>query len=492
MIFNMTAVFAFAESTENNVSDICYQIYSGFYDGGLVANSLGGANKKLLMSNIATRALTDPTWASIKESCDILSTAGTSAWSGYGILYKYCRSTLRTPSECDVYMKSQYSFDDQNDTYSIGSSVQSALNDEISDISYIEATIPSIRYINPDGFSDSRYYWAIINLVQSNSDYVFNLRGDYFGNGNYFLVASKLQPYGAVVPKNKWGLDYMTDSALYNEYWTQNFTQVFGDYFFLELTLNVQNTNGIILTGYNFGNQEEPSKVLYDGSAGNLKYDLDNFYNPEQRQSYFSNSNFPVSGVLYNSSADLDYYYSTQQGVTSTWWKDVNTSVPVFSSLSALKKGTVGKTPGDGLTSNFTGTALPSVSVSQVQNATPVINNYMTSSDPNNGGGNNNNNNSDDDDEGGSSILDIIKKIGSIVTTIVDSLLTIVDRLVETFGTFISTITGFFDDLSDIADNGVSNLFSSFFPYLPESWFKVVGFLIGLALFSLVIKIFLK
>ena len=493
LIFNIFSFSVFAESTDNSASDICYQIYSGFYDGGLVSNSLGNANKKLLMSNIATRALTDSTWASIKQSCDILSTAGTSAWSGYGILYKYCRASLRTPADCDLYLKSQYSFDSENDSYDIGSSAQDELSDEIDSFGYTVRYLPGYNYVNPSYFASKECYNSVISIMKSNPDYLFyiwtssNIAQGYSAN-SYMIYCVPFSLSGGVLSKSLWNSD-VVNVTLYNDDWSNNFAYSNGQYLMLTVRESPKSGGGVIVE---YCKEATTFDVLIEDSDGNFSVDLNEYNDFSVNQtanystSYFSQSTtFKDLVVLANMYQNNSYYFDN---IVYTGSKTV-TDVTVYNSLNNLKKGTLGLTASSGLLPNYNGSVMPSVTVSQVQNATPVINNYMKTSDPDNGGGsnnNNNNNNNNDDDSGG-----IWDTLASAIKHLINLVIDVAGSAIEKLASLFESLVDLFDSLGSLVGSGFADLMGAFFPYLPSEWITLVSLTIGLVLFFWVLKKFL-
>lgn len=179
-------------------------------------------------------------------------------------------------------------------------------------------------------------------------------------------------------------------------------------------------------------------------------------------------SNFYEAGVIPNS----NYVFSAFAG-----------SIPVFKTVSDMKKGTAGGSVGQFMPNYVPGTVTDnSVTQTEITEYNTNYNNYYGSG----GSGGSGSGGSDTDSSGGSwlnSILGALDKIGDVIMSLLAKALDIVASILKFFtDTLLEAV--------DIVPGGVVNLLQVFFPYVPPEWITAISLALALLVIGLIIKLF--
>lgn len=180
-------------------------------------------------------------------------------------------------------------------------------------------------------------------------------------------------------------------------------------------------------------------------------------------------SNYFESGVTPNN----NYIFSSFAG-----------AVPVFKTVSDMKKGTEAGTKGQFMP-GYTPGAITDNSITQTE-----INDYSTNynyyyGDSGSGG-------SGSGDSGNSSSGGFLDSLLSALGGLGDAVLGVLSKLIEFIAKAIKLVTDSFSDIVSLAENGFVDLLTAFFPFLPSEWILAITLVLALAVLGVVIKIFSK
>lgn len=510
LVFNIFSVNVFASGSESRVSmldkvaDAIYNGPSDYNDDLVIRTSTD------LLLELNRLKIGYPELRVLVSDCNLASALiGATVLGGYQVAFNYCYQSHRSGSELLSYMNSYVTKNNETGNYEFGSTEAEAEaqniydNSGVDSIGYVNRYLLGYQDLNPDWFPDYYVFNAYRDLIKNNPDKIicFYNNGIEPTYGTDFVISDKPVYAGLIPDLSSWG-SLICETTLYAEDWTTNFmTSDLGSVGCLARFYGFENNS---ISVY-FLNNETGGQELHEIWSG-MQSELKTLDIVAVAKSYADSHNLTIdsrfgafNAYTFSSTGAMDNLYSSNglQFGSYNYFCGSRASIPCFQTLSDLKKGTVGQSTLP-VMNTFNGQGINGpITDSQVQQADQIINNYadslMNSSGPNNGSGNNNNgNNNNGNDNNGSSLGSILEKIGSIVSTVVDGLLGIIEKVIGSLKDALDFILGFFDDISDLADNGIVQLFAEFFPFLPEEWFKVVGLIIGLALFSLILKVLFR
>lgn len=183
-------------------------------------------------------------------------------------------------------------------------------------------------------------------------------------------------------------------------------------------------------------------------------------------------SNFYEAGVIPNS----NYVFSAFAG-----------SIPVFKTVSDMKKGTAGGSVGQFMPNYVPGTVTDnSVTQTEITEYNTNYNNYYGSGSGSGGSGSGSGSSGSDTDSSGSfldSILNFLDKIGTFLGAMLGKLLDILTQLLSLFGDVLL-------DVIDVIPSGVVEFLTVLFPMVPPEWITIISFGLILMLIGIFIKIF--
>ena len=399
-----------------------------------------------------------------------------------------------------AYLADNVSFDSSTGDLTNSEDLQSQINILIGNYNdesnYTEFIYPGSGYLNPAAFGEAKLYRFVKNTIDKNPNYYIKVRRGA-GTENWILDCTTVPPLGGVLEKEYWN-QATPKINVYTDNWDQNFSFSDGKPVELNVTcdaisgdLSVYHTDGADY-GYNrpyvkIEGATESGITLSDDYAPTIgsngyKWIMQSFaYSTFYKNSFALSRDYGLNDVILPATGE--------QGVMFHGSGYVVNSLPVFSNLTQLKKGTVGIKKATYLP-NYTGAAPATVS----DNYGNVIQNWGTINGGVNqgtgGNGTGSGSGSGDNGSSGSGWLDkIIDGLGSIGR----ALLNIVGVILEWVGKAIDFIT---ESLNGIIETVTGNLFRDFlvavFPFVPDEVWTGVMMIITLSLFGTIITFLRK
>lgn len=505
LVFTFPSEIVFASAgTEDNTSDWVTQLQNGSAYVDFLRGVVVTTGEVISFNTFIAKYSLSPILAVYD------STVGT-----IGAGMKYFMELVkagRSPEEAKSYMSSSISNVDNSFSLTgdglvyaqnyYANGTDNGTGKSLSDLGYTEFYIPTAYYLNPTEFATADIYNFCKNVLINNPDYYCTIAW-YYGNV-YRIYATKTVPLGAVVARDYWGNDQV-QAEIYNDMWNTDFSV---DESGQHALLSVQ-------TSFNPYDPSAPITASYIDSDGNtvtldkaeaMKIDFDDILVPDGIANQFVDSGwYTISGsyvygspraVLVNYMNDVPFLGQNMQGRPPALFHGGNTNqmsvIETFSTLNALKKGSVGLKTAPVLPS-YTGNGINNspISDSTIQQAEDIINNYYDGlgnpPDNNGGDGNGNNNNNDNDDDSGSGIWDTIS---SALRGVLQVLGELIAGLLDGIANILPTIANLFTGLKDLANTGFVQMLSAFFPFLPSEWFSIIGLGIGLVLLIFIVRVF--
>ena len=307
----------------------------------------------------------------------------------------------------------------------------------LSNLGYRDFYIATANYLNPSLFPNANLYNVCKNIIKNNPDYYVTIIS-YYG-GVYRIFATNQAPLGGVLDRQYWGLDKPAVN-LYTDNWNQDFVvDADGNKALITVKTTYNPYQPDSALSYTYLNESGEWVIISEDDA--LKLNLDSILVPDATASQvdsaswytvqFSHLYGSPSALLYDYVSDGQMLGVNMQSRAPVLFHGSGTqltSIPVFTTLNELKKGTLGKSTATVLPS-YTGNGINgAITDSQVTQARDIITNYYQDGTPQGSGGNNNNNN--DNNGTGSNWLDkLLQGLGSLgqsVLAILGELLSII------------------------------------------------------------------